>query len=156
MEYFWHIWGVPEKILHIFKTFPDSMILCDLLEMLPAMFETLPSPVWGSSWGIKRFSLYLRVCFSGWDTSNISKTLPELHRACWCILLCLRPFLKHLELPDLKTFAEMFETIYRLLVKYTDMFETLYGCFWNPLSLLKPSLMSLNLFLMTLRCFRIV
>lgn len=33
------------------------------------------------------------------------------------------------ELPDLKTFAEMFETIYDLLVKYTDMFETLYGCF---------------------------
>lgn len=33
------------------------------------------------------------------------------------------------ELPGLKTFAEMFETIYDLLVKYTDMFETLYGCF---------------------------
>ena len=33
------------------------------------------------------------------------------------------------ELPDLKTFAEMFETIYDLLEKYTDMFETLMVVF---------------------------
>ena len=123
--------------------------------MLLAMFETLPHLCETLPEVLRDFPCIWESASQGETLPNISKTFPELNPSFLMYSSLFETIPETFkETPGLKTFAEMFETIYDLLAKYTDMFETLYGCFWNPLSLLKPSLMSLNLFLMTLRCFQ--
>lgn len=87
---------LPEKIPYIFKTLPDSMILCDFLEMLPAMFETFPH-----LFEIPSEMLEILLIFETLPV-RIRHFLISLRpflscvRTSWCIWDSLRPFLTYL------------------------------------------------------------
>lgn len=107
------------------------MILCDFLEMLLAMFETLPHLFATPSEMLEILFTFETLPVQGKTFPNIFETLPEL---CHNFLMYLRlsetipDIFKNL--PDLlKIFAEMFETLRDLLQRCTDIFEILTDVF---------------------------